>query len=187
MSGVMRPWLLALADAGLFHPIWSDRIGREWQRNAARVWSIEPELLQAQWQEMQTRFASANVSRWSLPTDIQMPALKYSDAKDWHVIEAAWQARQAQPQTATGIVTINIKDFSRSELRRLDLDLWEPDRLLTKWHDTHAALLVDTLHTVITDLVSSGRRHPAEPSDFLMRERLFRTRKLFMQAIDRDN
>ena len=180
MSGVMRPWLLALADAGLFSPIWSDRIGREWQRNAARIWSIEPELLQAEWQKMQTRFASANVSRWSTSIDNPMPALKYSDEKDWHVIEAAWHARQANPLAATGIVTINIKDFSRSELRRLGLDLWEPDRLLSKWHDTHATRLVQALNTVIKDLVDSGRRHPATPSDFLMRERLFRTRKLFM-------
>ena len=176
MSGVLRPWLLDLAQAGLFEPVWSERIGREWRRNAARIWSIEPVLLDQEWQHMQTRFTSANVSSWN-DTHATMPPLKYSDAKDWHVIEAAWLAKQAHPDQAVGIVTINIKDFSRSELRQRGLDLWAPDRLLSNWHETHATLLTQSLHAVIAELVSTGRRHPAAVSDFLKRERLFRLNK----------
>ncbi|UOD51008.1 PIN domain-containing protein [Orrella daihaiensis] len=177
MSGVLRPWLLELAQQGMFEPIWSDRIGHEWRRNAARIWDIDPELLAREWHDMQTRFTAANVSRWSdIPMDL--PVLKYSDDKDWHVIQAAWLARQANPTKPTGIVTINIKDFSRSELRRLGLDLWEPDRLLSKWWEAKPDILTESLIQVINDLVVTNRRHPAPIGDFLRRERLFRLNKL---------
>lgn len=177
MSGVLRPWLLKLAEHGLFKPIWSDRIGDEWRRNAARIWSIEPAVLQSEWNAMQTQFASANVSRWSNPQNA-LPALKYSDAKDWHVIEAGWLAREAAPDRLAGIVTLNIKDFSRSELRHLGLELYDPDRLLSKWWETESDTLTDSLSQVINDLVTTGRRHPATMTDFLKRERLFRLNKL---------
>ena len=177
MSGVLRPWLLELAKQGLFEPIWSDRIGDEWQRNAARIWNIEPALLEREWNDMQTQFARANVSRWSV-TPNDLPALKYSDSKDWHVIQAGWHARQAAADRPTGIVTLNIKDFSRSELRRLGLDLWEPDRLLSKWWEAKPDTLTESLSQVIDDLITAKRRHPAPVADFLKRERLFRLNKL---------
>ncbi len=180
MSGVLRPWLLELAQEGLFKPIWSDRIGSEWRRNAARIWDIEPSLLEREWDNMQVQFASANVSRWQGNTSL--PALKYSDAKDWHVIEAGWLAKQANPDSSAGVLTINIKDFSRSELRQLGLDLWEPDRLLSKWWLSHQALLRQSLNQTIDELVATNRRHPAPPADFLKRDRLFRLNKLMANA-----
>lgn len=177
MSGVLRPWLLTLANHKLFTPIWSDRIGSEWRRNAARVWNIELSLLEHEWERMQVQFPNANVSRWA---DIQspLPILKYSDTKDWHVIEAGWLAKQAQPERLAGVLTINLKDFSRSELRKLGLDLWEPDRLLSKWWEAHPELLMQSLHQVTSELIAAGRRHPAPIEDFLKRERLFRLNKL---------
>lgn len=177
MSGVLRPWLLELARQGLFTPIWSDRIGQEWRRNAARIWNIEPALLEREWDDMQTTFGLANVSRWP-HRSADFPALKYSDSKDWHVIEAGWLARRAYPAHATGILTINLKDFSRSELRQLGLDLWSPDRLFSRWWESSADILGQSLNQVIDDLVRSNRRHPASVADFLKRERLFRLNKL---------
>lgn len=181
MSGVLRPWLLELAKQGFFEPVWSDRIGYEWRRNAARIWDIEPALLEREWQNMQTQFTSANVSTWPEQSN-DPPALKYSDRKDWHVIEAGWRARQAAPERPIGIVTLNIKDFSRSELRRLGLDLWEPDRLLSKWWETKPEVLTQSLNQVIDDLIVTGRRHPAPIADFLKRERLFRLNKLLANS-----
>ena len=177
MSGVLRPWLLKLAKQGLFEPVWSERIGHEWRRNAARIWDIEQSLLEREWQDMQTQFSSANVSMWPNES-IALPQLKYSDTKDWHVIEAGWRARQATPNRPTGIVTLNIKDFSRSELRRMGLDLWEPDRLLCKWWEAEPQTLTQSLNQVIENLIATGRRHPAPIADFLKRERLFRLNKL---------
>lgn len=180
MSGVLRPWMLQLAQKNLFQPIWSDRIGLEWRRNAARIWPIASELLEREWQDMQAQFDGANVSRWPLTPTTLYPTLKHSDAKDWHVIEAAWLAKQLNPEQAVGIVTLNIKDFSRSELRQLGIDLWDPDRLLCNWFKTHQLLTVDSLKEVVADLVETGRRHPAPLEDFVKRERLFRFNKLLM-------
>ena len=178
MSGVLRPWLLLLAKHDLFKPVWSDKIGSEWRRNATRIWDIEPSVLQSEWDDMQSQFESANVSRWPTTVERQALDLKYSDRKDWHVIEAGATAKEAQADQSTGIVTLNIKDFSRSELRKLGLDLWDPDRLLSMWWETQPELLTQTLNQVIEDLVIHGRRHPAPTEDFLKRERLFRLNKL---------
>lgn len=183
MSGVLRPWLLDLAEQGLYEPVWSERIGREWCRNAARIWSIDPPLLAQEWQDMQVRFTSANVSLWATP-ERTMPKLKYCDPKDWHVVESAWLAKQSDPNRTVGIVTLNLKDFSRSELRQLGLDLWDPDRLLSKWHDTSGAVIENSLQEVLSALVRSGRRHAAPTQTFLKRERLFRLNKQITEQID---
>ena len=61
MSGLLRPLLLNLAHAGLLVPLWTDKIGQEWQRNAARLWPIEPELLKKEWQLMQEQFPHSNM------------------------------------------------------------------------------------------------------------------------------
>ena len=176
MSGVLRPWFLRLGAQELFQPIWSDRIGLEWRRNAARIWSISPELLEQEWLAMEQAFDKANVSRWPNPTSV--PTLKYSDEKDWHVIQTAWHIKQARPEARVGIVTYNIKDFSRSELRQLGIDLWDPDRLLSSWWDANQTALLGTLTDAIAELVHQGRRPSAPLTDFLKRERLFRFNKL---------
>ena len=129
MSSIMRRLLLRLADAGLFQPVWTERIGDEWRRNAARIWSLPPEQLEQQWADMNQRFPSANESNIEPYESI----LKYSDPKDFHVI-AAGLARRArcglQITPTVHVLTWNLKDFSRSELRRQNLNVYTPDRLL---------------------------------------------------------
>ena len=61
MSGLLRPLLLDLAATGLFAPLWTYKIGQEWQRNAARLWQIEPQVLESEWQHMQERFPQADM------------------------------------------------------------------------------------------------------------------------------
>jgi hypothetical protein len=183
MSGVLRPWFLKLAEHGLFEPRWSERIGREWRRNAARIWDIAPELLQDEWQAMQRQCPAANVT--PAEPECDLPNLRYSDPKDWHVIQTAWLTKQAQPHRRVGVVTLNLKDFSRSELRGLGIDLWEPDRLLCDWWVSDPELIKRTLLQVIDELVIGQRRERAPLSSFLKRERLFRLNKL-MQADDED-
>ena len=78
MSGLLRPLLLDLAQAGLFAPLWSDKIGQEWQRNAARLWPIDINLLKGEWQLMQERFPAANMGDVTFfETD-----LRHTDRKD---------------------------------------------------------------------------------------------------------
>lgn len=178
MSGLLRPLLLNLAQAGLFNPLWTDKIGQEWQRNAARLWPIDPELLQTEWQLMQTRFPAANMGD---VTEFEAP-LKHTDRKDKHVAATGIAAVLAQPAHPVTVLTWNIKDFSRSELRKQQLGLTDPDRLLSQWWPTHRQVLMQGLHATIAELVSSGRRQPESLFNMLRRDRLFRLAGLYELA-----
>ncbi|MFY9347078.1 MAG: PIN domain-containing protein [Orrella sp.] len=186
MSGVLRPLLLTLAHNNWFEPVWSDRIGSEWRRNAARIWPIQLETLEQAWQDMQAAFPLANSSTWPnnhLSADTVEPALRHSDHKDWHVIMAGIQAKQLEPERDVTVVTWNIKDFRRSELRQHGLNLIDPDRLLSQWWATQPDELTRHLKEVIESLIRSGRRQPEPLEAFLKRERLFRLGKLYQGSL----
>ena len=80
------------------------------------------------------------------------------------------------------MLTWNIKDFSRSELRRQQLGLIDPDRLLSQWWPTHRRTLCDALDTTVSELVMSGRRQPEPMLGMLRRDRLFRLAGLYELA-----
>lgn len=176
MSSIVRRLLLRLADAGRFQPVWTERIGDEWRRNAARIWSIPPELLAQQWEEMNQRFPEAKES------DIEPyeAILKYSDPKDFHVI-AAGLARRArcglQHTPAVHVLTWNLKDFNRSELRRQGLNVFNPDRLLAQWWQSDGAMMRTAIDAIPADYIALGREPEALPA-LLHRERLYRLKNL---------
>lgn len=175
MSGLLRPLFLNLAQTGLFDPLWTDKIGQEWQRNAARLWPIDPELLKSEWQSMQEQFPAANMGDVT-PFEI---SLKHTDRKDKHVAATGIAAVQAARVGPISVLTWNIKDFSRSELRRQQLGLIDPDRLLSQWWPTHRQTLSEVLALTISELVASGRRQPEPLLGMLRRDRLFRLAGLF--------
>ncbi len=182
MSGVLRPLLLTLGQQHWFKPVWSERIGSEWRRNASRLWVVPADVLDNEWQHMQQSFPEANSSNWpnqTLTPDTVTPALKHSDPKDWHVVMAGIQAKQRAPDQDVTIVTWNIKDFRRSELRQHGLNLMDPDRLLCLWWATRAQALTLYLSETIDNLVTSGRRQAEPLENFLKRERLYRLCKLY--------
>ncbi|MEI2418403.1 PIN domain-containing protein [Orrella sp. JC864] len=173
MSGIVRRLCLRLAEAGLLAPLWTDRIAGEWQRNAARIWAIAPERLQDEWRRMQQAFPAADCG----DTTAFEADLRYSDPKDWHVIAAARAAQARGAGREVLIATWNLKDFNRSELRRMQLRALDPDRLLVRcWeHDAHATLRA--LAGMADDAVALGGQ--AEPmAQALRRERLFRLARL---------
>ncbi len=170
MSGLLRPLLLDLASAGLYAPIWTYKIGQEWQRNAARLWQIEPQILETEWQSMQDRFPQADMGD---VTEHEAP-LKHTYKKDKHVAAAGVAAVAKTDCSPISVVTWNTKDFSRSELRRQQLGLIDPDRLLTQWWPTHEHLLRNHIEATIQALVDTGRRQPEETIAMLKRDRLFR-------------
>lgn len=212
MSGVLRPLLLDLAQAGLFKPVWSAYIGLEWRRNAARLWPINRALLSQEWAQMQQRFPDAcfdpplvvdraqshgassdGQQRVTADSSHQLApqktdTLRFSDAKDHHVILAGVRALNELSPATTGqntarVLTWNIRDFNRQELRRLGLGLLDPDRLLCDWWKTHPTLIKKHLEHAVQTLIEQGRREPAPIDDFLHRERLFRFKQLYLQAI----
>ena len=176
MSTLQRQLLLRVADQRVFQPIWTEYIGEEWRRNAARLWQIPPAKLAAQWNAMNQRFPGAMEADTG-PYEI---GLRYSDPKDFHVI-AAGLARRArcglQRPPAVQVMTWNLKDFDRSELRRQGLDVYSPDQLLADWWRAESSRLDAAVQAVAADRVALG--HTPEPlADTLERERLHRLKRL---------
>lgn len=177
MSGVLRPALLQLASLGRYRPLWNQRIGLEWRRNAARIWDIPAELLQREWELMQQAFPAADAGDVSA----YEAGLRYSDAKDHHVIAAGLAGRarsgiQVTPEVS--VLTWNLKDFNRSELRRQGLDAIDPDRLLVRWWHDNPRQIHDVLTSTLSALAAEGRARPGTLTDILRRERLYRLARL---------
>ncbi|QVQ24461.1 PIN domain-containing protein [Achromobacter deleyi] len=176
MSGILRRLLLRLAEAGVFIPVWTERIGEEWRRNASRIWDIPPEVLAEFWADMNSRFPGANET----DTQVYEASLRYSDPKDFHVIAAglARRARCGLPQTPTvQVLTWNLKDFNRSELRRQGLDVYNPDRMLVQWWQAGPDRMRDAIAQIPADYIALGRE-PEPLSSTLHRERLYGLKNL---------
>lgn len=170
MSGLLRPLLLDLAEADVFVPLWTDKIGSEWMRNAARLWPIDPEVLRLEWQIMQDRFPAANMGD---VTEFEVN-LHHTDRKDKHVAAAGVAAVARTIPGPVSILTWNIKDFSRSELRKQQLGLMDPDRLLSLWWPLETQTLQAHIERTAEALFASGRRQPEPVVNLLRRDRLHR-------------
>jgi len=181
MSSILRPLFLDLAQSGWFRPVWSERIGLEWRRNAARVWKVAPAVLDEEWAAMTRRFPEADAGDVSA----YEAGLRYSDPKDRHVIAAglASRARAAlavRPEVC--VLTWNLKDFNRAELRRQDICVRDPDRQLAAWADDDRPGLAQALRRLPRYARVLGREE--SPAAILRRERLFRTNRLLAGDID---
>ncbi|GAB2911129.1 PIN domain-containing protein [Paralcaligenes ginsengisoli] len=178
ISNILRRMLLRLAQQGCFRLAWSAIIGDEWRRNAGRLWDVAAAEMQTQWDTLQHEFPDADQG------DIEpfKNGLLRSDPKDWHVIAAARAARAKAPSAAVAILTRNIKDFNRSELRGLGLTLYDPDQFLLQCWLQHAGPVLAALACIPADLREAGRAD--EPIvEILRRERLFRLSKASAPAI----
>jgi hypothetical protein len=181
MSSIVRPLLLRLARAGLFAPVWSARIGEEWIRNAARLWEVRTDEVTALWDAMRREFPDADAGDVA-PYET---GLRYSDPKDHHVIAAGLAKRARcglQQPPAVLVMTWNLKDFNRSEMRRLGLDVFNPDRMLSQWWGLSPAALRLALQDTAADAVAIGRE-PEPLETTLHRARLYRLRALVSQDI----
>jgi predicted nucleic acid-binding protein len=117
---VMREVLLGVAAAGLFQPLWSDRILEEWARATIKLGAAaeaqargEVALLRAAWPKAVVSYAPSLEARLWLP-----------DPADTHVLAAAISGH------ADLIVTLNAKDFPQNILREEGLDRVDPDLFL---------------------------------------------------------
>ncbi|SHG33682.1 RSP_2648 family PIN domain-containing protein [Cognatishimia maritima] len=117
---VMREVLLGVAKAGVFEPLWSDRILEEWARAARKIGPTgeaqargEIALTKAAWPKAVVTYRPGTEARLYLP-----------DAADIHVLAAAVDGH------ADAIVTLNAKDFPKHILAEEGLDRLEPDGFL---------------------------------------------------------
>src|SRR5690606_30139258 len=144
------------------------------RRNAARVWEVEPEIIAQEWAQLQALYPEADQG------DVApfKQGLVYSDPKDWHVIAAARAVLARRPSASVAVVTRNLRDFRRAELRRLGIELMDPDQLLVRCWGHQREPLRSAFEHMPLDLVASGR--PLETLDVILRrERLFRLNKLY--------
>lgn len=135
---VLREILLGVAAEGLYQPIWSDRILREWVRATAK---LGPEA--AVEAEAQATLARVNFPGAMQREQPQIEARLYlPDPNDVHVLAVAIAAQ------ADAIITFNAQDFPRPVLADEGLIRLDPDQFLCQLHDRHPAAVGQVVATV---------------------------------------
>lgn len=126
---VLREILSDCAAAGLYQPVWSQRILDEWRHAADRHGipaGVEIALLT-------DRFAQAMTSPH------QVLGVDLPDPADLHVAEAALSAG------AQVIVTANLRDFPARVLGQVGLRAIHPDEFLCDLHISHPQAVQDAV------------------------------------------
>ncbi|WP_218825113.1 PIN domain-containing protein [Streptosporangium subroseum] len=114
----LRDTLLRTAEAGIYQPLWSERILAEVR--GALVRNGRPELLvDRTFSFVRRAFPEAMVEGWE-PLEDSMG----NHVKDRHVLAAAVRGH------ADVIVTLNLRDFPGSACEHLDIEVQHPDTFL---------------------------------------------------------
>ena len=79
-----------------------------------------------------------------------------------------------------GILTRNLKDFNRSELRRLGISLWEPDQLLALYMAAHPDLMQRLLDG-LPALMLTPEAQALDTHTLLKRDRLFSAGQAYLR------
>jgi len=109
-----------LVGARLIEVVWSKALLAEVARNWARV--TGPERAAERWQRFEGRFRS-EFATGLVETLAPLPPGGHIAPEDRHIVALALAAG------ATGIVTLNLRDFPVRDLARLGLRVWHPDVL----------------------------------------------------------
>ena len=114
----LRDTLLRIAEAGIYQPLWSERILAEVQGALVRKGRPGP-LVDRMLSYVRAAFPEAMVEGWESLEDSMG-----NHVKDRHVLAAAVRGH------AHVIVTINKRDFPSSACDSLDIDVQHPDTFL---------------------------------------------------------
>ncbi|MFZ1661565.1 MAG: PIN domain-containing protein [Paracoccaceae bacterium] len=117
---ILREILICAARAGLFVPVWSDRILEEWARATVKLGPGAEIVARGEIAMLRSAFPKASV----VPTEGLMARLWLPDPNDIHVLAAAIVAG------VDLIVTSNAQDFPRNILAEEHLDRRDPDQFL---------------------------------------------------------
>ncbi len=124
---VMREVVLGVAAAGLFEPLWSERILEEWARAAARLGNGQEEVARGEIALLRARWPKASV----IPRQGDLNRLYLPDENDVHVLAAAIAG------SADMLLTLNSRDFPRHILSEEGLRRDSPDLFLRDLFDRH--------------------------------------------------
>lgn len=141
---VLREILTDVAAAGLFRPVWSERILGEWTRAAAKLGPRDAEIAGAEAALMRLRFPEAVTPG----EEARAKGFDLPDPADLHVLAAALE-------TGAGvIVTMNLRDFPPRALPA-GIRALHPDAFLTDlWahHPDPVAAAAQAAHDKANDL-----------------------------------
>jgi predicted nucleic acid-binding protein len=148
---VMREVLLGAAKAGLYTPLWSERILEEWARAARKLGPTgevqargEIALVRAAWPKAEVVWKPSLEDRLWLP-----------DEADRHVLAAAIAGN------ADVIVTMNASDFPRNILAEEGLSRADADAFLLGLYEANP----DVLASVCADVLAVANRMSGETWD----------------------
>lgn len=117
---VLREILIGVARAGLYLPLWSDRILEEWARATVKLGPGAEEIARGEIAVLCAAFPAASVApRPGLEARLHLP-----DPDDEHVLAAAIAGG------ADVIVTFNAQDFPRHVLAEEGIGRMDPDQFL---------------------------------------------------------
>lgn len=160
---LVRALLLGAARAGLFQPLWSERVLDEWLISAVRNSAAREAEIVAERRLMTERFPHAQIDD---AEEIALPPLP--DPADAHVLCAAIAGR------ADLLLTFNLRDFPKRLLSEFRLSPRAPDSLL--WEllsGPDGQILAQTIRRALPGSPAQDIRRA------LKRARLPRTGKLF--------
>ena len=168
---VLREILVAAAAAGLFTPLWSDRILEEWARATRKLGAVAEVQARGEAALLRAEFARACVpAQPAIEARLMLP-----DADDRHVLAVAIAAG------ADAILTFNAVDFPRHTLAQEGLARRDPDGFLWDLWSHHPA----AVGAVVAAVVAKAERvsGTAQPQRALLkRARLARLAKALDQA-----
>ena len=161
---VLRSILLGAARAGLYQPLWSERILEEWARASVKTGS-EAEV-RAEAGAMRAVFPAAMVgARPGLESRLHLP-----DENDIHVLATAIAGG------ADAILTFNAQDFPRHVLASEGLERRDPDGFLWELWSKHPQAM-ETILTRVQEDASRLAGAPVSLRSLLKRLRLNRLAK----------
>lgn len=123
---LLRTMLLTSARAGLFTPLWSPGVLKEWSHAAGRSGPTEAGLVAGEIAVLRAGFPEAEIT----PPDDLTEVLSLPDPDDRHVLAAALHGE------ADALLTANLKDFPTRTLTRHGLLRYDPDRFLCNLRGT---------------------------------------------------
>lgn len=163
---ILREILQGAAEAGLYHPVFSDRILREWVLATAKLGPAAPAIAEGEAALLRAAFPRALIrAHPEIEARLHLP-----DPNDVHVLAIAIAAG------ADALVTFNAQDFPGHLLAEEGIARRDPDGFLWELQSRHPEAMARIVETVRAKAEAiSGQPQPLKP--LLKRVRLFRLGK----------
>jgi predicted nucleic acid-binding protein len=146
---VLREILIGVARAGLYAPLWSDRILEEWARATRKLGPGAEDQARAEIALLRAAFPKASVSaRPGLESCLHLP-----DENDIHVLAAAITSG------ADGVLTFNASDFPGHVLAGEGVKRFDPDGFLWALWSHHP----ETVGAVVEQVRATAERLSGAP------------------------